>query len=107
MKYVRNEKKDDVISVQFELDAKEWETEVENAYKKHKGQYKKEGFRNGNVPRAILEKQYGENLFYEDALNDSFGKYYAEMLTKEKDIYRNSSICIHLYVRRMCNIKVQ
>ena len=87
MKYVRNEKKDDVISVQFELDAKEWETEVENAYKKHKGQYKKEGFRNGNVPRAILEKQYGENLFYEDALNDSFGKYYAEMLTKEKDIY--------------------
>ena len=26
---------------------------------------------------------------------------------KEKDIYRNSSICIHLYVRRMCNIKVQ
>ena len=87
MKYVRNEKKDDVISVQFELDAKEWETEVENAYKKHKGQYKKEGFRNGNVPRAILEKQYGENLFYEDALNDSFGKYYSEMLTKEKDIY--------------------
>ena len=88
MKYVRNEKKEeDVISVQFELDAKEWETEVENAYKKHKGQYKKEGFRNGNVPRAILEKQYGENLFYEDALNDSFGKYYSEMLTKEKDIY--------------------
>ncbi len=29
MKYVRNEKKDDVISVQFELGAKEWETEVE------------------------------------------------------------------------------
>ena len=26
---------------------------------------------------------------------------------KEKDIYRNSSICIHLYVGRMCNIKVQ
>ena len=81
MKYKRLERKD------VELTADEWEKEVEEAYKNHKNHYKKEGFRNGNVPRAILEKQYGENLFYEDALNDSFGKYYAEMLSKEKDIY--------------------
>lgn len=87
MKYKRLERKDDEIKVQFELTADEWEKEVEEAYKNHKNHYKKEGFRNGNVPRAILEKQYGENLFYEDALNDSFGKYYAEMLAKEKDIY--------------------
>lgn len=87
MKYKRLERKDDEIKVQFELTADEWENEVEEAYKNHKNHYKKEGFRNGNVPRAILEKQYGENLFYEDALNDSFGKYYAEMLSKEKDIY--------------------
>lgn len=87
MKYKRLERKDDEIKVQFELTADEWEKEVEEAYKNHKNHYKKEGFRNGNVPRAILEKQYGENLFYEDALNDSFGKYYAEMLSKEKDIY--------------------
>lgn len=87
MKYNRAERKDDEIKVQFELSADEWEKEVEEAYKNHKNHYKKEGFRNGNVPRAILEKQYGENLFYEDALNDSFGKYYAEMLSKEKDIY--------------------
>ncbi len=86
MKYIRNEKKDDEIKVQFELTAEEWEKEVEEAYKNHKNHYKKEGFRNGCVPRAILEKQYGETLFYEDALNDSFGKYYAEMLSKEKDI---------------------
>ena len=87
MKYKRLERKDDEIKVQFERTADEWEKEVEEAYKNHKNHYKKEGFRNGNVPRAILEKQYGENLFYEDALNDSFGKYYAEMLSKEKDIY--------------------
>lgn len=87
MKYNRLEKQNDEIKVQFELDAKEWEAEVETAYKNHKSHYKKEGFRNGNVPRAILEKQYGENLFYEDALNDSFGKFYAEMLSKETDIY--------------------
>lgn len=87
MKYKRLERKDDEIKVQFELTADEWEKEVEEAYKNHKNHYKKEGFRNGNVPRAILEKQYGENLFYEDALNDSFGRYYAEMLSKEKDIY--------------------
>ncbi len=86
MKYNVNEKKDNEIKIDFTLTAKEWEEEVERAYQKHKGQYKKEGFRNGNVPRAILEKQYGETLFWEDALNDSFPKYYTEMLKKEKTI---------------------
>lgn len=87
MKYTLNEKQDNQIKVDFVLTAKEWEEEVSHAYQKNKGKYNKEGFRKGNVPRAILEKTYGETLFYEDALNDCFPKYYTEMLSKEKDIY--------------------
>lgn len=87
MKYTLNEKQDNQIKVDFVLTAKEWEEEVAHAYQKNKGKYNKEGFRKGNVPRAILEKTYGETLFYEDALNDCFPKYYTEMLSKEKDIY--------------------
>ena len=87
MKYTINEKHDNEIKIDFVLTAKEWEEEVERAYQKNKGKYNKEGFRKGNVPRPILEKTYGETMFYEDALNDCFPKYYTEMLSKEKELY--------------------
>lgn len=87
MKYTLGEKKNGVIEVKFELNAKEWEAEVEKAYEKHKVEYKKEGFRTGKVPRKVLEQTYGENLFFEDAFNDSFPELYTKMLEKEKQLY--------------------
>lgn len=87
MKYTRGEKKDGKIVVEFSVDQKEWENEVENAYEKNKGKYKKEGFRQGKVPRRVLEQTYGEYLFYEDAFNDMFPRQYQEMLDKETDIF--------------------
>lgn len=87
MKYTLGEKKNGVIEVKFELNAKEWEAEVEKAYEKHKLEYKKEGFRTGKVPRKVLEQTYGENLFFEDAFNDSFPELYTKMLEKEKQLY--------------------
>lgn len=87
MKYTRSEKKDGKIVVEFTLDAKEWEQEIENAYQNNRGKYKKEGFRQGKVPRKVLEQTYGEFLFWEDAFNESFPKYYTQMLDKETDIF--------------------
>ena len=34
------------------------------AYEKNKGKYKLDGFRQGKIPRKVLEKTYGEYLFY-------------------------------------------
>ena len=87
MKYTLNEKQDNQIKIDFVLSAEEWEKEVEHAYQHNKGKYNKEGFRKGNVPRPILEKTYGEAMFYEDAINECFPKYYMEMLSKEKELY--------------------
>ena len=41
MKYKVGERKENTIEVEFTLDAKEWEQEVEKAYQKNKGKYKK------------------------------------------------------------------
>lgn len=87
MKYTLGEKKDNKITITFVLSKKEWEEEVEKAYQKHKGEYKKEGFRQGKVPRRVLEQTYGEFMFYEDAFNDSFPEYYTQMLKKEKQLF--------------------
>lgn len=87
MKYTLGEKIDGKIKVDFVLNEKEWENEIENAYKKNCGKYKVEGFRQGKAPRKMLEKSFGEFLFWEDALNDLLPRAYSEMLSKEKEIF--------------------
>lgn len=86
MKYEVKGKKDGRYEVSFSLDAKEWENAIEEAYQKNKGKYKKEGFRQGKVPRKVLENTYGEYLFYEDAFDVIFPKAYTDMLKKETKI---------------------
>ncbi len=86
MTYKIGEKKDGKLVVDFKLDSKEWEAEVEKAYQKNKGKYKLDGFRQGKIPRKVLEKTYGEYVFYEDALNAACENYFFDMLEKEKDI---------------------
>lgn len=86
MQYKLGKKVKGKISVDFTVSAAEWEAFVEQAYQKEKGKYKKEGFRQGKVPRRVLEGSYGESVFYEAAFDICFPKIYSEMLVKEKDI---------------------
>ena len=86
MTYKLNEKKDGKITVDFSLNADEWEAEVQKAYEKNKGKYKLDGFRQGKIPRKVLEKNFGEFIFYEDALNTVCDNSFFEMLEKEQDI---------------------
>lgn len=86
MKYTKKELKNNKFEVALDLDAKEWEEAVEQAYKKNKGKFSVQGFRKGHVPRKVLEKTYGEGVFYEDAIDGCFYRYYFEVLNKEKEI---------------------
>lgn len=86
MTYKIGEKKDGKITVEFKLNADEWEAEIEKAYQKNKGKYKLDGFRQGKIPRKVLEKTYGDFLFYEDALNAVCDDSFYEFLEKETDV---------------------
>ena len=86
MTYKIGEKKDGKLIVEFELNADEWDAEVEKAYQKNKGKYKLDGFRQGKIPRKVLEKTYGEFLFYEDALNNVCDNCFFDFIEKEKDV---------------------
>ena len=72
------------MELTLELDAKEWESFVEESYNKNKGKYKVEGFRAGKAPRKVIEKMYGPAVFYEDAIANGFNKYYIEVLDSDK-----------------------
>ena len=86
MKYTRAKKENGKVLVEFEIGADEWETYVEKAYQKDKDKYKKEGFRQGKVPRKVLEGTYGEHVFYETAFDLLFPDVYTQMLAKETDL---------------------
>lgn len=51
------------------IDADTFEAAVQKAYKQNVGKINIQGFRKGKAPRSIIEKFYGEGVFYEDALN--------------------------------------
>ena len=61
----------------IELPAEELDKAIEAAYQKQKKQISIQGFRKGKVPRAMIEKIYGAEIFYEDAANALMQQNYA------------------------------
>lgn len=55
-----------------EIDAETFEKAVNTAFKKNVKKLNVPGFRKGKAPRGIVEKMYGENVFYEEALNECY-----------------------------------
>lgn len=58
-----------VVSFEFTVSADEFENGIEKAYRKNVGKINIQGFRRGKAPRKIIEKYYGNEVFYEDAIN--------------------------------------
>lgn len=51
------------------VDAEGFEKALQSAYLKARGKININGFRKGKAPRKMIEQLYGENVFYEDAVN--------------------------------------
>ncbi len=61
----------------------QFEAAVEKVYQKEKGRIAINGFRKGKAPRKMIEKIYGEGIFYEDAANDLINTSYTEAINDE------------------------
>lgn len=55
--------------LEIKIDAESFEKAVQNAYMKARKRISVNGFRKGKAPRKMIEQIYGENVFYEDAVN--------------------------------------
>lgn len=55
--------------LEIEISAEAFEAAIEKAYQKQKKNISVPGFRKGKATRKLIEKEYGEGVFFEDAVN--------------------------------------
>ena len=55
--------------LEIEISAEDFEASIEKAYLKARKNIAMPGFRKGKAPRKLIEKEYGEQVFFEDAVN--------------------------------------
>ena len=58
-----------LVKLVFEVESAEFEKAVNKVYLENRGKITVAGFRKGKAPRSVVEKMYGEGVFYEDAIN--------------------------------------
>ncbi len=73
------------VALTIEASAEEFEAAVNKAYLKMRGKINVPGFRVGKAPRKIIEKMYGEEVFYEEAVNILLPDAYEDAV-KEKEL---------------------
>lgn len=79
----------------IEVSAEELEQALQKAYLKNKNKISVPGFRKGKVPRQMIEKMYGPEIFYEDAANGLIPDAYAAALDEcELELVSRPSIDI-------------
>lgn len=86
MSYKIRSKEKNNLEVEIVISEKKWEESLQKAYEETKNKYSVQGFRRGKAPRKVIEKQYGESVFFDYALEIAFADEYNEFLDKNLEI---------------------
>ena len=73
-----------MAKIRMEVSREEFEAALNTVYNKTKKQIAVPGFRKGKAPRKLIEKTYGKEVFYEDAINEILPKRYADAVEELK-----------------------
>ena len=74
------ERIDNDVKFSVEFTADEFENAQIEVYKNNKAKFSVAGFRKGKAPRRLIETHYGEDIFFEDAINGLVADAYPEAL---------------------------
>ncbi len=76
-----NEKKENsAIELVIEVGAAEFQAAIDKVYNRQKMKINIPGFRKGKAPRKMVEKMYGAEIFYEDAISLAYPSAYEDVL---------------------------
>lgn len=67
-----------------EVPADQFEKALTTAFHKNKSRFNIPGFRKGKAPQAMVEKMYGVEVLYEDAINEALDATYGDAVTESE-----------------------
>ena len=82
MKYTTKAAEKSTVKITFTFDGEEWKNAKTKAYLKNRAKYAVNGFRKGKAPQNVIEKAYGESVFWDDALNGMIADNYPTVIEK-------------------------
>ena len=75
-------KENNDVKFSMEFTAEEFEQAQVKAYQASKDKFEIDGFRKGKAPRSIIEKKFGEGIFFEDAIDSLFSENYPKAVNE-------------------------
>ena len=72
------------IRLDFTVEKEKVNEAIDQAFKENASKFKMPGFRNGKVPRDVIEKTYGENVLLDEAFNIVAEKEYIQAVEDNK-----------------------
>ncbi len=75
-----------IVQLEIEVDAEKFEQGLQKSFAKNSKRFNIPGFRRGKAPRYMVEKFYGEQVLYEDAINEVCPEEY-DKAVEENDIH--------------------
>ena len=85
MKVKIDKKEKSQVVLEFTMEAEEFSKALDKAFEKNQKHFKVPGFRNGKVPRNVVEKVYGEGVLYESIIEDTVDEEYLKAV-KENNL---------------------
>lgn len=82
----REKNENNSLELKVKISADVWAKALEEAYESTKGKYSIQGFRKGKAPRKVIEKTYGDTVFYDEAFDTIVSKEYNEFLANNTDL---------------------
>ena len=73
-----------IHEITLKVEGSEWQEELEKAFKKVSQKIKIDGFRPGKAPRSMVEKKYGKEALYMDAVDNILQERYTKVLLDSK-----------------------
>ena len=81
---IEKTKNNNELKLEFKIESEKFDEAIKEVFRKNMKHFTIPGFRKGKAPMNIVEKFYGDEIFYEDAFNELVGPIYEKELEENK-----------------------